>query len=130
MDPNWTAFWAPFSDFKFAAVNSYVAGSGKTVKSSIELTVIDCSTLSSVKLKYLTIYQQGAGGVSGQVQVRSSKTGGWLTKVTYTSVQAGFREIDISTEAAGESDVQISFIYEGTYSYYWILDNIIVFGNN
>jgi cysteine-rich repeat protein len=130
VDPNWTTFWAPFSDFKFAAVNSYVAGSTKTVKSSIESTVIDCSTLSSVKLKYLTIYQQGAGGVSGQVQVKSSKTGDWFTKDTYTSVQAGFREIDISAEAAGESDVQIRFLYEGTYAFYWILDNVIVFGNN
>jgi hypothetical protein len=127
MDPNWTTFWTPKSDLKYAVANSDAVGSGNTVNSSIESTVIDCGSFTNVKLKFLINYQHYSN--PGLVQVRSAATGNvWTTVAAYSAVEAGSREINITSEAASESNVQIRFVYSETWGYYMLIDNVVVSG--
>ena len=85
----------------------------------------DASADSVVILEFDHYYRHA--GSTAEVQVFDSLT--WQTVATYTASTADPQHevIDISSIAAGESYVQIRFRYTGSYDWYWIVDNIVVY---
>jgi len=117
----------PLND-PWAMVDSDYAGESSTSDEELITPVLDLSTASAVTLEYdgEFIY---AGAEIGDVDVRSSLTSGsWVNVRRNQGVDTvGHRTIDISSQAAGASDVQIRFhYYDAAWAYWWIVDNVKV----
>jgi subtilisin-like proprotein convertase family protein len=117
----------------FAIVDSDNAGSSATQDEQLITPVLDLSTATSVTLQfdqYFRYYSYG-GDEYGDVDVKSSKTGGAWTNVFRNhgadSANPDHRTIDITAQAAGASNVQVRFhYYQGSYDWYWMVDNVKV----
>ncbi|MBW8050724.1 MAG: T9SS type A sorting domain-containing protein [Cytophagales bacterium] len=90
--------------------------------------MIDASALPSVSLTFSHYFRAGFGGAA---EVFVSNNGG----TTYTSVASWFasstangqlESIDISSIAAGNDSIVIKFNFTGDYSWYWLIDDIVV----
>jgi hypothetical protein len=118
---------------RFAIVDSDNAGSSATQNEQLITSTLNLASATSVTLEldqYFYYYASGGAEV-GDVDVRSSNTGGTWTNVLRnsgaSSPNPNHRTIDITTQAAGASDVQIRFYYyNGAYDWYWMIDNILV----
>ncbi len=116
----------------FAIVDSDCAGSSATQDEQLITPVLNLSNATSVTLEYDHYFYWYSGGQNeiGDVDVKSSNTGGnWVNVRRYQGVSSGPEHItvDITTQAAGASDVQIRFhYYQASYEWYWIVDNVKV----
>jgi hypothetical protein len=118
----------------FALVDSWHAGAGADQDEELISPVIDCTDEPGVELQFAHDFKwySGGGDERGDVDVRSTATGGaWATVASYSGGPAGGTEsIDISAQAAGQSDVQIRFRYVGgPQDLYWGVDDVFVLGD-
>ena len=123
---------APISN-PFAIVDSDEAGSGSISDEQMITEVLGLSGATTVTLEFDQYFNfiTGYGDEYGDVDVRSSNTGGSWVNVFRNygadSPNPDNQIIDITSEAAGASDVQIRFYYYGgEWDYYWIVDNILI----
>ncbi len=92
---------------------------------------LDCSTYSNVKLSVWTEYNDFDGNDSASIYVSNDNGGNWNhTVVSWTTDERGIRVWDISSAAAGHSQVKIAFRYVGQYGYYWFIDNVALHSGN
>lgn len=108
-----------------AILDSDWMGAGNSQDAYLVSPPFNASTDSVVILEFDHYYRHT--GSTAEVQVFDSLT--WQTVATYTASTADpeHEVIDISSIAAGESYVQIRFRYTGSFGWYWILDNIVVY---
>lgn len=94
--------------------------------------IIDLGAASRAVIAFDHFFRYYAGGPNekGDLDVRSSATGGlWLTMRRWQSSTANSRSesVDITPQAAGQSDVQIRFhYYDANWDWYWFLDNVVI----
>ena len=113
--------------FAFFDSDGY-AGDGNAENADLITPMIDASTLPSVSLSFSHYFRAGFGG---NAEVFVSNNGG----TTYTSVASWFatstpnaqsENIDISLIAAGNDSIMIKFHWTGDWSWYWLIDDIVV----
>jgi hypothetical protein len=118
----------------FAICDSDFLGSAYTMDEQLISPVIDASLFSSVSLRFNHDFDWYGGGYNEQadVDVRSSATGGaWVNVVNYSGASAtGSVSLDISAQAANQSNVQIRFhYYNANFEWWWAVDDVEVFGD-
>ena len=115
----------PGSDGDFAIVDSDHYGFGNVQDTTLQTPVIDMTSQTSPEIGFDT----GFRGIDGQVaDVDVSTDGGttWTNVWEQTTDDVdGHVDIPIP-DAAGQSQVQVRFHYIGTWSWWWILDNVFV----
>ncbi|MCG2825194.1 MAG: choice-of-anchor J domain-containing protein, partial [Thermoplasmatales archaeon] len=120
------------TDYGFVC-DSDRAGSG-AVDSWLKTPVIDCSGYDIVQLnfthRYRWYYEVNPEGI--YVYVATDGSVDSADNVGYHSVGSDIsletKTIDISTYAAGQSNVQIGFRYIADFDYWWVIDDVIVNG--
>ncbi|MCB0837386.1 MAG: T9SS type A sorting domain-containing protein [Bacteroidetes bacterium] len=93
----------------------------------LESPVFDASGASVVTLSFDHFFQSGFGGAYF-VEVSNGTI--WDTVLAGSSLSTNNPQhemLDISSVAAGASNAQIRFRWEGDFSWFWILDNVIVY---
>ena len=118
----------------YAICDSDAAGSSATMDDQLISPVIDASAFASVNLQFNHDFTWYSGGINEQadVDVRSSATGGaWVNKANYSGISAnGTVVLDLSVQAANQSDVQIRFhYYNANFEWWWAVDDVLVFGD-
>jgi V8-like Glu-specific endopeptidase len=119
----------------WAIVDSDAAGTSATQDETLTSGLVDVSGYSVVRLQFNHDFTWYSGGLDEQadVDVRSSATGGvWVNVANYSGGSAsGMVTLDISAEAAGQSDLQVRFhYYNGSYEWWWAIDDVFVLGSN
>lgn len=92
---------------------------------ALESPVFDCSDLTTVILSYNDWFIPDFGGGA---TVETSTDGGvnWTVVYTYTAVEYGSKNLDISSFLSGQSTAQIRFRWTGDFSYNIFIDNVVV----
>lgn len=99
---------------------------------AMESPAFDCSSLTSVTLKYNHFFTAGFGG---QAAVEVFDGSSWVEVESYVTPPSGDQsnssfglvEIDVSNELAGVANAQVRFRWFGNYSWGWAFDNVEVF---
>jgi len=112
----------------FAILDSDHYGSGITENADLITPPIDCSTLTAVTLSF-EHYYYAYSGQTGQVSVSGDNGTTWTSLKTWTSstANAALAEYDITAVAAGKSQVKIKWSFQGTWGWWWAIDDINVF---
>jgi len=111
-----------------AAIFDSDAYSGGPDVENVELVspAFDASALTTVFLQWDQYFQSGFGGAIG-VEVFNGTT--WnivYTESASSTPNPDKQIIDISSYVAGVSNAQVLFRWTGNYSWYWIVDNVVV----
>ena len=114
---------------QFAYIDSDEAGSGATQSDYISLNnPIDCSALSFVRLRFNNYFRQ----LNENRSVEISNDGAtWNAigifpsfPVNTSSSNPIIADVDITDFAAGQDSVFIRFHYEGSFDWFWAIDDI------
>jgi len=112
-----------------AIIDSDCALAGAVQDEQLITPVVNLSTAITSTLTFDQYFRYNAGE-TGDVDVKSSKTGGAWTNVkrqTASSPNPESVSVDITAQAAGASDAQIRFhYYNASFEWYWIVDNVKV----
>jgi hypothetical protein len=101
-------------------------GAYQDYEEGIITPAIDCTGYTMVLLNYDIDYNYYSGDF---VEVQVSTNGiDWTTVRTYNADITATETVDISTEAAGSSTVQVRFYYEANWDYDVSIDNVVVEG--
>ncbi len=130
--PNTIYYDAANFSGNYALFNSDGYGSGPAESAALESPVFDCSSLTSVVLKYSHFFTAGFGG-QASVEVYNGTT--WVEVESYTTPPGGDQndsefgnvEVDVTSELAGVSNAQVRFVWSGNWSWGWAFDNVEVF---
>ena len=114
-----------------AMVDSACAGASAAQEEQLVTPIIDLSSATTVTLQYDEYFRHATPNETGDVDVKSSATGGAWTNVVRNqdsdTNNPNHRTVDISAQAAGAPDAQIRFhYYDGANDWYWQVDNVTV----
>ncbi|MCK5775512.1 MAG: T9SS type A sorting domain-containing protein [Bacteroidales bacterium] len=89
---------------------------------------IDCSASTVVRIRFEHYLDANYGG-SGKLFISGNNGSSWTQVDAWVSntTNPAIVEYDISTIAAGNSEVKIKWHWEGVWSMYWCVDDIKVF---
>ncbi|MBL4707312.1 MAG: hypothetical protein JKY48_02580 [Flavobacteriales bacterium] len=109
-----------------AIVDSDFYGNGHTQDCYLSTPSFDASLATLVLLEF-DHYFQAIGASFGEIQVFDGIS--WVTDTIFnaTTNNTEHEVIDISALAAGNAAAQVRFRYTGSYSWQWVLDNIVIF---
>ncbi len=110
-------------------------GSGFTMNEQLISPLVSCAGFSGVTLQFKHEFHWYSGGLDEQcdVDVRSTATGGaWITVKNFQDADtSGTVTVDISAQAAGQSDVQVRFhYYNAVFEWWWAVDDVTLLGSN
>ncbi|MFY1634458.1 S8 family serine peptidase [Solwaraspora sp. WMMB335] len=111
----------------FAIIDSDDLGIGETQDTDLITPVLDLSGIDAPYLRFASDWR--AVGLSDSAEVGVSLDGGdsWTTVWRYTASRRGPRVEEIPlTEAAGAAEVLIRFHFQGTYAWWWEVDDVEV----
>jgi V8-like Glu-specific endopeptidase len=118
----------------FAIVDSDEHGTGLTMNEGLTSPMVDTSGYSQVTLQFTHDFNWFNGSRDEQcdVDVRSGATAGWVTVANYSGVStSGTVEIDVTAQAAGQTDFEFRFHYHNAeFEWWWAIDDIFVLGSN
>ncbi len=134
---NPTGTWFMYSSSTSYSASTYPrvqeSGSdGNAQDESIVTSSIDCSALSTVHVQMYPFYFYSYASDYATFTMYVSNDGGstWNQAVQYTATTTGVRDIDVTTYAAGQSDVKFKFRFESpadtTLNSYCYFDNFWV----
>ncbi len=110
----------------FAIVDSDYYGSGGVQDTSLVSPSVDMSELSDPAVGFKHDYNAFLGsGESGTVELSTDGGTTWTEVARYSSDTNGEVAVQIP-DAAGEADVQVRFRYQGSWDYWWQVDDIFV----
>ncbi|WP_238348463.1 cell wall-binding repeat-containing protein [Ornithinimicrobium pratense] len=110
----------------FAVVNSDAYGSGQTQNTTLATPSVDMSDNESPAVGFKSDYYRFT---NDSATVRVSLDGGetWEDVEQWTASRRGPREEMLQLPmAAGESDVRVGFTYQGTWGWWWQIDDVFV----
>jgi Lamin Tail Domain len=116
------------SDGTYAVVDSDDAGSGVDCEEGLVTPSLDLSTGTNYKIIF-THYYNWIGSDFGKVQYKIGAAGSWVDIVTYDYDTGNGDKVilDLPAIVEGESEVYIRFYYEGTWAWYWYIDDVSIF---
>ncbi|MCD6367245.1 MAG: choice-of-anchor J domain-containing protein, partial [Bacteroidales bacterium] len=103
--------------------------SGGTEDCDLISPVMDCSANTVVKLKFEHYFYSGWGGAA-EVFVSGDNGMSWTSLEAWSASStnnAETSEYDVSSTAAGQSQVLVKWNWQGDYSWYWAVDDIVVY---
>ena len=112
----------------YAVVDSDGLGSGNTQSSSLVSPSFNLSSFNEATLTfnhYHRIYQTSQAYVEASIDNGVS----WQEIAFYNATDFGAKEYDISS-FTGQSNVKIRFRYEGSWEYWWAVDDVVIIGIN
>ena len=116
----------------FAIADSDELGANYSMDEQLISPLLDLSSYVGATLQFNHDFNYYSGGQAerGDVDVRSSATGDWVTVARYEGSDAdGFVSVDITPYAAGQSDLQIRFhYYNAVYEWWWAIDDVVIVG--
>ncbi len=117
----------------FAIMDSDKDGSGQTQDEELISSVIDVTGFDTVTLQFSHDFNwySGGGNEQGDVDVRSTATGGaWVNVVNFSGANSsGMVTLDITAYAA--PDLQLRFhYYDASYDWWWAIDDIYLLGDD
>ena len=115
----------------FAICDSDELGTSDSMDEQMISPLVNCSSYLNATLQFNHDFYWYSGGNNEQadVDVRSSATGGvWVNVANYSGGSAsGAVAIDITAQAAGQSNVQVRFhYYNALYEWWWAVDDVQV----
>jgi hypothetical protein len=117
----------------FAIFDSDNLGSdGLAENSDLITAAFDCSAQTSVILSFEHYFYAGWGGAAA-VSVIGDNGTTWTSVGAWGATSTANAELftyDISSVAAGQSQVKIKWNWQGNYSWYWAIDDIMVYAPN
>jgi hypothetical protein len=118
-------------DGSYAMVDSDVLGAGVTLDEQLITPSLDCSGATIVLLSFYHRYEDYSGTAdTGTVEISTDSGATWTPIVQFDSdtSEGQSESFDISTDAAGQADVMIRFVYTdgGDESWYWLVDDVTV----
>ncbi|MEE8525746.1 MAG: serine protease [Thermoanaerobaculia bacterium] len=113
----------------FAIADADENGSGNTMDEEMISEIVDLSAATVVRLQFQHDFNWYSPEMDEQadVDVRSAATGGaWVNVVNFSGGDAsGLVDVDVSSQAAGQSDVQIRFhYYQAGFEWWWAVDDV------
>jgi len=90
---------------------------------------LDCSGNTVVNLQFEHFFNAGYGGAA-EVSVSGDNGSTWTVLGTWSAsstINAQLEQYDISSVAAGHSQVLVKFNWTGDYSWYWAVDDVLIF---
>ncbi len=112
----------------FAIADSEFHGAGTTMDEELISAVFDLSRETSIRLQFQHDFRWFTGGQDedADVDVRSSATGGeWVTVANFSSDTSGLADLDVTAQAAGQSDFQFRFhYYQAGWELWWAVDDV------
>ncbi|PLX24091.1 MAG: hypothetical protein C0599_03035, partial [Salinivirgaceae bacterium] len=115
------------ADNGFAIIDSDYFG-GSNEDADLISPVIDCSSLTVVELNFQHFFKSGYGG-AGVVSVSGDNGATWTEVAAYGAADtdnAAAEKINITSIAAGQSEVMVKFNWTGSWSLYWAIDDFAV----
>ena len=111
----------------FAMVDSDALGTGKTQDSWLVTPVYDFTGVSAPTLRFNSDYRAFSNSVA-DVDVTVDGGATWATVWHYTTeARRGPRVEEVALpSAAGAATAQIRFRYQGTFAWWWEVDNVVV----
>jgi len=113
----------------FAILDSDYYGSGKTQDAGFRTPSLDFSAFTNVILEFETDYNYYSGDRAA-VRVSADNGSTWTDKWAQTADFNGHVTMDLTSEAAGKSQVIIEFKYTGSYAWWWEVDDVLVTTGN
>ncbi len=117
----------------FAIADSDAHGTDDPMDEELISPEIDASGFQLVTLQFSHDFNYYSGGPDEQadVDVRSSLTGDWVRVANYQDADAsGVVTLDITSYAAGQSDLQVRFhYYDSQYDWWWAVDDVYLLGS-
>jgi PKD repeat protein len=126
-NPGGQSLVAPISDPAAIFDSDFLSDNNTPENVLLESPVFDASGATAVNLSFDHFFEAGFGGAYF-VEVYTGTV--WDTVLAggaFSTNNPQNESIDISAQVAGVSNAQIRFRWEGDYSWFWILDNILVF---
>lgn len=117
----------------FYIADSGALGAGNPMDERLISRLLDCSAAESVQLQYAHDFRRFTGGATerGDVEIRSTATAGaWVRVAFYAPTSAsGTVQLDVTAQAAGQSDVQVRFrYYNANGDNWWAIDDVFLIG--
>lgn len=115
----------------FYIADSGAHGAGNPMDERLISRLLDCSAAESVVLQYAHDFNRRNGGATerADVEIRSAATGAaWVRVAFYAPASAsGTVQLDVTAQAAGQSDVQVRFrYYNANGDNWWALDDVFL----
>jgi len=120
----------PAFDGDYAYLDSESYGSLGVQYTDLVSPTINCSACINVSLSFKHFFK---GDINSTAELAYSADGGlsWATLVTFRSTSTANPETYSSSvpDAAGKSGVMFRWTYQGAFSYYWAVDDILINGD-
>ncbi len=113
---------------EYAVLDSDKFGSGNTQNTSLITPAINCTGRDNVYLSFSEQFRS-IGTSSGTVSVSTDGGTIWTDLLVRTGVSVGYPNPAVETsiivpQATNQADVRFRFTYEGTWGYWWAIDNV------
>ena len=107
-------------------VDDDALGSGNSTKDTLYSPSVDLSSYSAVQLDFWHYYNNYSSDSAGVWIIVNGTT--WHKVDIYHSDDSGNKSYNITSIAAGESDVKIAFVYDdaGAWAWYWAIDDVVI----
>lgn len=117
----------------YAMCDSDTLGSGQDMDEQLISPPLDATGFGQVELRFAHDFNHYSGGLDekGDVDVRSSATGGaWVNVERFQGGDAsGVVTVDVTAQAA--ADLELRFHYwDARFEWWWAVDDVEVLGNN
>ena len=116
-------------DANFIILDSDHYGFTSEQSAAMESPTFDASAVSNVVLEFSHSFNYSFGETA-EVQVSNDGGANWTTVASYTADEGSFtpvdKTIDITAEAAGQPTVAVRFFYQGSFAWWWAIDNVTI----
>jgi len=126
-NPGARNFSSPISG-RFAIFDSdEYSGGGGAENIALESPAFSAQNYSSIRLKF-DQYYDGIYNSTDSILVEVYNGSKWLAVYSYTgsSSISNSQDLNITSNLAGTSNAKVRFRFVGDWSYYWIIDNVLV----
>ena len=115
----------------FAIIDSDYFGSGGSEDCDLISPILDLSDFTNVTFEFEHYFNAGYGGY-GDVQYSVDGGTTWEILESWESSDtdnAQLESYDLTAEASGNNQVQFKFHWTGSWSWYWAVDDVVVYDN-
>ena len=116
------------SSANYATLDSDFYGSGKSQNADLISPTFDLTSYSAVNLKFNHYYRHYSSSATVSYSING---GAWVEIQKWTTTTANSVEFDQAIDAvAGQNNVRFKWNYQGSWGYYWLVDDIEITGTS